>query len=272
MKRNDLFAAAMLMFSVLACVIPGAGQPAPLDPGMLPTMVVLTANAAMTQTAAVIPPPSLETPMPTPAPTEAFTATPKISLAGTSLILREDQSAVFIDHKAGIELEIPAGWMAVRLNEPEYYAAFTSPAASDPEILEHWTLVQSVNPDHFRLDAIDIRPGHVINGAVSYINVVFDPDDFRSLEELAETEKKDTKPFVNFEFISSDIRQIANGMRVLVIEQRWDASPEVVYYRGVFFRVPSGALLLAFFTTLSLKETVLPEFDQIVNSVTLINP
>jgi hypothetical protein len=270
MKRMNLIAGAMLLFSVLACVMPGAGQPAPLDPGMLPTMVVLTANAAMTQTAAVVPPPPLETPTPTLAPTEAFTATPKISLAGTSLILREDQSAVFIDHKAGIELEIPAGWMAVRINEEEFYNAFTSAAAADAAIRDRLARLQTLDSSWFRLDAIDIRPGHVYNGAASDINVIFQENDSRSFEEIAESEN--AQPLANFEVISSGYQRTANGMETLVMEHKWDVTTGTAYYKGVFFKIPSGLLVLDFYSPLDFKDTVLPDFEKVVNSVALIDP
>ena len=76
-------------------------------------MVVLTANAAMaSQTAAATTPLPTETATPTRLPTESATATPEVSFLGTSLILRDDQTTVFTDHQTGIELIVPAGWLA----------------------------------------------------------------------------------------------------------------------------------------------------------------
>lgn len=55
-----------MLLAIIACVVPGLGQPAAptLDVNNLPTVIALTANAAMTQTAAAAPPIPAETSIP----------------------------------------------------------------------------------------------------------------------------------------------------------------------------------------------------------------
>ncbi|MEK7226848.1 MAG: hypothetical protein AAB221_14345, partial [Bacteroidota bacterium] len=208
MKIKNYITSSILFFSIMACVVPGLSQPAApptFDLSKIPTMVVLTAYALEAQTAIAAPP------TPTLIPTESVSATPRISFSGTSLLLRDDQTTVFTDRQAGIELIIPAGWMPLRVNEQEYFDAFVSDAATDPAIYDRLTQIQTLDPAWFRLDAIDIRPGHIVKGIISDIDVIFLMNDPRSLEELSKDERNADHPFANFKFISSDYEQAANG-------------------------------------------------------------
>jgi len=204
-------------------------------------------------------------------PTATFTPIPQISLSGTSLIFREDRTTEFIDHKAGIGLTIPAGWLPVRPNESEFYSAFTLDVVQkNQEIIDRLAHIQSSDTNIFRLEAIDIRDGHIQDGILTVINVIFEEDDTRSLEKWAEAERKKKQPFENFKFISSNYPETASGVRVLVIEESWaSGKSNTIYYRGVFFSLPTGTVVLDFYTNDKFKETVLPDFEQVVNSLEL---
>ncbi len=280
MKTKTKVTGIVLFLSMLACVVPGLSQPAApanFDPASLPTMVVMTANAIASQTAAAATPTQLELPTLIPTstatlvPTESVTATPKISLSGTSLLLRDDQTAVFTDRPAGIEITIPAGWMPVRVNEEEYFAAYSNKAASDPAILDRLARLQTIlDPTWYRLNIIDIQPGHVINSAPVYINVIFQVNDPRSLEKLAQDEK--SKSYVDFKLISSNQQKAVNGMDVLVIEQSWSSTTVTIYYRGTFLKTSTGLVVFDFYAPIEFKDTVLPDYEKIVNSLVLLNP
>jgi hypothetical protein len=175
--RRTFFVSMIFLTTILACVVPGlqaapASAP-PVDTGSLSTMVAETVSAALVLTE------QAPTFIPTIIPTETITATPKVSLSGTSLLLRDDHTAVFTDRQAGIELIIPAGWMPIRVNEQEYLDAFSSNAAADLAIRDRLNYLQTLDPAWFRLDAIDIQPGHVFNGGITDINVIFQASDPR---------------------------------------------------------------------------------------------
>jgi len=212
---------------------------------------------------------ALVTTTPTTVPTVTFTPTPQISLSGTSLIFREDQTTEFIDHKAGIELTIPVGWLPVRPNESEYYSAFALDAVQkNQEIIDRLAQIQSSDTNFFRLEAIDIREGHIQDGILTGFNVIFEEDDTRSLEKWAEAERKKKQPFENFKFLLSSYPETASGTRVLVIEESWaSGKSNTIYYRGVFFSLSTGTIVLDFYTNDKLKETVLPDFEEIVDSL-----
>jgi hypothetical protein len=261
------------LLAILACALPGQTvQPAPVnDPNAISTAVAGTAHAAEQQTQQANPAPATATV----APTDVLTPTPKISVSRTSLSIREDQSTLFTDYKAGIQVIIPAGWMALRINEEEYLKAFDSDVVlQNPDINERLTIIRDANPDIFRLDAIDIRPGHIHDGLISDIMVVFEEGDIRSLEKWEQAERNRFHPQANFKFISASYPQLSNGMRILVIEQTWNANggKNTAYYRGVFFGLPTGTIVLDFQTNFDVKDTILLDFDQVVNSLTLISP
>jgi hypothetical protein len=143
---------------------------------------------------------------------------------------------------------------------------------ANQDIINLLTKIQSADTDFFRLDAIDIRDGHIHHGIISDINVIFQPGDTRGLDAWAQAEKKKKQPFENFRFISSSYPQTASGTKVLVIEESWAADPETIYYRGVFFSLPTGTIVIDFYTNILFKDAVLPDLEQVVNSVTLLNP
>jgi hypothetical protein len=275
MKPNKLYLSLsgfIILMTIVACVIPGqTTQPAPItNPSSVETAFASTARALAQQTETA----NGFTATPIIVPSDTLTPTPKISLAGASLVIRDDQSAVFTDHKAGIQLIVPAGWMPIRVNEEEYYRAFTLDVVLENQAFSnHLTNIQDANIDKFRLDAVDIRDGHTPDGILSNIQVIFEPGDLRSLEKWEQAERDRYHPFADFRFIASNYPQTANGTRVLVIEQSWSTGQtHTVYYRGVFFSLSSGTMVLDFYANNDFKDTVLPDFEQVVNSLTLLNP
>jgi hypothetical protein len=271
MNYKQIFFTALIFFtSILACVVPGlqtASAPAPtVDTDILSTVVAATVSESIAQTA------QATTPTPALMPTDTVTATPKVSLSGTSLLLRDDQTTVFTDREAGIEFVIPAGFMPVRVNEQEYYEAFSSNAATDPLIYDRLVQIQNADTTQFRLDAIDIRPGHVFNGIITDFHYVFKANDPRGLEEISENLRSADSIWVNYEFTSSRYEQAANGIKILVVERKYGPPTEAIFHRSIVFKIPSGMIVLDFYSPLDFKDTVLPDFEKVVNSLILLNP
>ncbi len=267
----------VILIAMMACVLPGQTmQPAPVtNPVNLETAVAGTAQAAEQQTQAANPVPATATI----APTATITPTPKISLAGTSLVIQADQSTLFIDHKLGFQLVIPAGWLVTRINEDEYFKAFTlDVVTANLPISDRLRSMQNNNTDYFRLDAIDIRSGHIVNGVIADITAVHQPPEIATtLEECLKVVKQSvsTSMAVGHKLLSSEYQQTTNGTRVLVVEESWTAASDMegkVFRKRVFFSLTSGITSLDFQTHMDFKDVVLPEFEQTVNSLALLNP
>jgi len=257
----------VLLSSLIGC---GKPQPAPItNPPAVETSLAGTARAFAKQTETA----NGFTVTPLVTPSLTLTPTPKISLNGTSLIFNEDHSSLFVDHRAGIQLTIPAGWMAFRVNEQEYYDAFTSEVVlANPALSDRLTQIQDANLENHRLEAFDIREGHIPNGIISDIEVIFQPGDTRSLEQWTKAEGNRKSLFKNYRVTSIGYPNTADGTRVLVMEQTWskDQSSKI-FHRAVFFSLPTGTVILDFYTNNAFKDTALPDFEWVVNSLTLLN-
>ena len=268
MKQN-LFYSILIGFVLLFGVY-GCGQAAAtptIDPAA-ETSLASTAVALAKQTEAVTPvtmTPSLTT-------TQTLTPTPKISLNGTSLEARKDRGTLFTDHKLGYQLTFPSGWLPVRINEDEYYKAFTLDAvAGNPTIVKFLTVLQNQDSNYIRVAALDIRPKQAKNGFVSGISVILQPETDITVEEWAETESVRANA-KGYQLLSLRFEEMTPGTRVLIREESWDSpTDEKVYRKRVFFTIPSGVLTIDFETGLDAKETLLSEFDQLVNSFTMLN-
>jgi hypothetical protein len=275
MKIKKYIAGAILFFAIIACVVPGLGQPAPtFDPNTIPTMVVLTANAAMAQTAAAA------SSTPTPVPIEPATATPRISLSGTSLFPRDDQTTLFTDHKVGIELVILDGWLAVRINEQEYFDSWMLPEVSDASFQNSLTSIKNLNPNEFRLFAFDIQEGHhPAGGFVTNINLLWQENQELSLDDkkdLQDIAKANSKAMPSLVILTKDISVTSSGIPIGVITSKvsgttMDGLKVVVYYKQIFLKARTGTLTITLTTTEELKEIVFPAFDAMIETITLVN-
>ncbi len=271
--------------TLLACTISGlVPQTAPeISPDTLATMVAGTAAALMTQTAQAaptatpspLPTPTFTPPTPPPSPTlpPGTLAPPSISSVGTTLIEQEDGSVAFTDITGNYDLLVPPGWIVVRINEPEYYAAWSRPEAANDAIRRALASIQAYNPERFRLFAFDGREGHLENDFVTNINLLWDPRDASSVEEaIQKSEQELTQSTPGLEVTETQITQTTVGEEVGLLSVEWDGRTITgqsvrVYQRQAFFDLPTGLLVVTLTTTTDLKEEVLPEFDLLINSV-----
>jgi hypothetical protein len=281
MSSKRFYLLAGLLVLVMACALPGLGAPAEVSEGQLATMVAGTAAAMATQTALAVPP--TETPLPSPTATSAPTETPLPSptptamisaLSQTSLQGMADGSVQFMDYKAGVKLFAPAGWTVFRINEQEYYDLWASELVNNPAISDFLGVIQTKNPDHFRLILLDARDEHLDTGFVNYIDVVYNPNDIRTLEEATEDEKK-ADAFVGTELISEEYGQTSTGLENSTLIKQFDGLTDAnetikVYYKRVYFRVADGIIAIGLQVPDEAKDSVLPEFDQMVDSLMIL--
>ncbi len=285
-KHSIVYIASICaLLLVLACVtIPAVSTQEPqqpvstADPDSFASMVAEAAGALMTQTAEAQPastsptpslPPPTETPLPTP------TETPLTSQAGTALSQLDDGSTQFIDNLAGVRLTIPAGWVTVRLNEPEYYQVW-SLTVDDPVLQHGLEGLQNLDPARFRLHAFNTQPDYVYEGEGSQINVVYVRDDVRTLEQIAEDEKQ-PQVFSGYALISSEFQVRPDGLEVFIIEEQWRGTSStkasvMLYYKGVLFKVPSGTVAVDLFVPFEIKHEVVPAFDQMIEQLVVYIP
>jgi hypothetical protein len=272
-KQRGLFATLILLTAALACVIPGTQTASTIPPTpdtRLGTMVAETVSAAVELTALAAP---TETPPPTPEPT--VTPTPEISGAGSTLTAQDDGSTLFVDERAGYQLTVPAGWLAVRVNEQEYYDAFQLSVLANERLTAALQSIQNLDPATFRLFVLDIDEEHIQNDIVTNVNLVWDPqttisfdteDDLQSLaDELPATVQGLTVTSVNIIVPISgvpygEIQSEISGLNTAGV-------PVTLYQKMAVFKLKTGTLVVTFTTEGGFTETTLPLFDGMLESL-----
>jgi hypothetical protein len=279
-NRRTFFIALTFLAAIIACIVPGlptASAPAPiLDTGRLETMVAETVSAAIAQTEQSRPTPTW---VPAAEPTQTQTATAEAATIGSTLSIQEDGSTVFVDERAGYAITLPDGWLAVRINEQEYYDAWTLAEAADPNIQEALLGIKTGDPNVLRLLAIDTQDGHIQSEFVTDINFIWDEpknisfDSIEDLQAIAE-ELPNTPAAFRFEVTTIQIIMSPNGIQFGVIEAKSSftntSGDEVgIYQKQVFFKGKTGTQSIIFTTVDGLKETTLPAFDSMLETIKL---
>lgn len=274
-KRRGLFATLILLTAALACVIPGTQTASTIPPTpdtRLGTMVAETVSAAVELTARAVP---TETPLPTATPEPTITPTPEISGAGSTLRSEEDGYTVFMDERAGYQFEVPPGWLAVRVNEQEYFDAFQLSVLANERLNAALQSIKNLDPNTFRLFVLDIDEEHIQNDIVTNVNLVWDPqttisfdteDDLQSLaDELPATVQGLTVYAVDIIVPVSgvpygEIQSEISGLNTA-------GAPVTLYQKMAVFKLKAGTLVVTFTTEGGFIATTRPLFDGMLQSL-----
>jgi hypothetical protein len=266
MQRNKLylFGGLLVTLSLVAACGRSARAVPTVDSSARETSLAATALAFGTAT-------------PSPAPTKTSIPTAVVSPQGTSLVTQEDGSVLFVDHKAGMQVTFPADWLAVRVGEPEYYEAWEKETTKSPVFMNVFISMQSTDPDQFRVTVIDTRSEPVTYENFSKMEVVYSPDDRRTLNEVRVAQTQKPLPLTKYKLLSSSLTKTSNGLDAAIIEFQWEStSPEKVtstsYHKEVIIKVPTGAVSIQLFTGLDQKDILVPVFDQVIGSLVFITP
>lgn len=269
--RNTLLFGSFILLLMIACG--RTVTPVPItNPGSVETSLAGTARwlARQTETAQGF------TATPPVVPTKTMTPTPKVSSAGTSLEILEDGSTRFTDHTAGIQVVFPAGWLAMRVGEPEYYQAWDKEAAKYPIFQDMFTSMQNTDPSQFRVTAIDTRSAPTYQ-TFSKMEVVFGSGDERTLNEVRMDQTNRKRALAKFKLLSSTLAKTADELEIAIVDFQWaSATPDnqifSSYHRDVIFKVASGTVALQLSTGLSEKDKLMPELEKVIESLVFLTP
>jgi hypothetical protein len=271
-----IFAASILLFAMLACAIPGqqaASVPTPtVDPAQLDAIVAETVAAALQQTASAPTATAAVTATRQPTPTETA-----IPLQQSSMTNQADGTTLFVDEKAGFNITVPPGWLAVRIDQIEYYDAFSLPQAEDPSVQTALMDINNLDPSVFRLFIFDLQDGHVQNGFVNNVNVIWKQGESISLktdEEIKEAAEELPSLVPGLVVLSSSISTTAANILTGVIlseiaSQQSDGNTLNLSRKQVFLNVKDGLLVLTFTSGQGIQDATLPFFDAMIESIQL---
>ena len=290
MTVRNLFIGMIFPAVLFACIatdlLPApSSSPTQLTTDSLGTIVVQTARVLATQTAAAVP--SLSpTPRPfitlePPIPTLRIVIPPTVDtsiLNETSLTRTEDGSTIFRDQNAGYEIAIPAGWLIVRINSPEYFAALTLPEAADPAIQRALANIQYQNSKLFRLFALDTRPGHVQHQYSTALNLVWDHGNHGSLENsLRQIVEQYPKLFNGVKMTNPVIRTNQEGLQFGIVESEWKTinisnQEFTLYQEQIVTKLDSGTLVVTLSTVDEMKDNLKSDMANIIDTISIASP
>ena len=309
MNKKTVFSAALILMSVLACAMPGSGTSQPesvatTNPDTISTMMVITAQSMAAQTVAAIismtpptpiptetatlaptlPPTSTSTPEPTSTPDVASspmeTATFAVNIAdqGTVLTKQGDASYHFADQGAGYEMDVPAGWLAVRVDQQELANAATLPEAADPSIQAQLQFIQKQDPKIFRLFGLDTRQGHNLNQFATNFNILWDVQDTGTIADtLAKVRQQYPIILPTANILVAEERTTNSGNQIGFVEteikSKTAAGQEFILTQKQYvFNLKVGKLVLTVSTTAEMKELITPEAEWMAESMKFAAP
>jgi hypothetical protein len=272
-----IFAVSLLWLTALACAIPGqaASIPTPtVDSAQLDAIVAETVSAALqlTASAATPTPPATSTLQPTIEPTISSTPLPQSSITQQS-----DGTLFFVDETAGFNMIVPPGWLAVRIDQLEYYDAFSLPQAADPNLQTALLQINSLDPKIHRLFIFDLQDGHLQSGFVNNVNIVLNAGSSISLktdEQIKATAAALPETVAGLEVQSSSVSETEDGIQIGVIiseleGQKEDGTKLSLFQKQVLLNVKGGVLVITFTTEQGIKDATLPFFDTMIESIQL---
>lgn len=269
-----IFAASILL-AMLACAIPGqqaASAPTPtVDAAQLNAMVAETVSAVLQQTALAATATPAVTATTQPTPTETAAPVQKSSITN-----QPDGTSFFVDEKAGFNLTVPPGWLPVRIDQIEYYDAFSLPQAADPLVQTALMDINDMDPQRNRLFIFDLQDGHLQSGFINNVEVVLGVNSISlktddELEVLAASLPFAVPGLVVQSFsVSETASNIQIGIIVSEIgSQKEDGTELALYQKQILINVKSGMVVLTFTTEQGIKDATLPFFDAMIESIQL---
>ena len=279
-RRSMFFILILILLTGLACAVPGVStvsNPAPsTDPGLLNTIVAETVAAAIVQTqraseslsSPTIVIPATETPAPVNAPLEP----------GSTLSAQNDGTILFHDEKAKLQMNVSPGWLPVRINQTEYYDAFSLPEAADPAVQAALAKINDLDPNFFRLFIYDLQDGHHLNGFVTNINVIWNIqgtinlNDDRDIKNVAESLPTSVPNLtVKSTSIGTTVNAIPYGVVLSEIPGKTDSGADILLVqKQVYLNLSIGSLVLTFTTDDAIKDATMPFFDSMVDSLQIM--
>jgi hypothetical protein len=277
--RRAMFAALILITTVLACVLPGQPSASSLPPTpdtRLDIMVAETVSAVLELTRQAVPAQTLP---PTSTLEPTIPPTPRVDSSGSALTTLEDGSAAFLDERGKYQITVPNGWLAVRINQQEFLDAWLLPQASNPALQRSLDSIQNQDPNLFRLFAFDLNEEHIDGGFVTNVNFLWNEQEEISLEDgtdlmaLADA-LPDSLP--GSEVLTVEIRPLENGISVGIVTSRLEATTlddvaVVLFQKQVFIDLPVGTLAVTLSTTETWREIIEPSFDAMLETFKFVD-
>jgi hypothetical protein len=286
-NRHIPVIALCALLAIMACAVPGAAgdatqaPAATADDARLQEMVEETVAVAIAETERAVPTREVQTVPGTAEPTDTAAATQEPVGTGSSLAAQTDGTILFVDERAAFQVNVSPGWLPVRIEEQEYYDAFSLPVAADAAVQRALMNIKTLDPNTFRLFIYDLQDGHLINGVITSVNFVWDPKTSISLEgeagvKAAADALAEAIPNLNvdsYEVSATTTNNIPIGVILSNIPGKtFEGTDVVLFQKQVYLNLPAGSLVISFTTEQNFKDATLPFFDTMVETIKINTP
>lgn len=270
MKKNSFRTALAVM---LLLVITLACNSANVLPGLFATA---TPTFTITPTF---------TPTLTPSPTSTSTPTPTLTPTplptGVSKVEKPGGGTVFTDYDAGFTLELSADWLVIPATVEDLEQMSEGLKASNPDLAKAMQNLKSVDSDALRLMALNQNKETQAGTMISNVNIVIQQEDLVMafpLDFFLDLNVEQIKAALpGAKVLSSGISENANGVEIGVIEIELKASTTVgqsvtAYEKLVFIKTETAMCVITFAGPSTRREDVVPMFDEVIDTIRLIQP
>jgi hypothetical protein len=234
-------------------------------------IILFTAVVMLTTLACGLP--NLKQFLPTP------TQTPTLPPTGTNETTLPDGSVVFSDFDNQYEVTFPEAWTIISLEKDDLDKIMDKVMETNPGMENVVSMVKNMDPNIFRIFAFDFRPEHIIDGASSSINILVQNDNavfrmpLKNLIDMNVASLPSQLPGATL--IDSKVTTSGSGLGIGVIEVSMPMTTSTgkqitLYDKMVHVKVGPRAVLMTFGCPSSLQEVMLPEFDKIIDSFTIL--
>ena len=269
MKTKNYITGSILFLVMLACAVPGLSQPASpptFDPSTIPTMVVLTANAAISQTAAAQP---VATEIPA-------------GMTNTTIVQVQDGTTKYSDYDGGFEIIFPVGWLAVRPNSDEFTTSLANEGAVNSMLHDQMTAdLAGYEANYDRLYSYVLRPDIEKNAIFGFSKLVWDSETTLPLDNITmgelvrDLESSGAIPGFRADTVQlhedSNVKMIEIGGRFTMSDGQGGNIP--FYSTIIFFKPTSNSGVRVTFTFLEdYHAQISMDVKSIIESIRMIEP
>lgn len=209
------------------------------------------------------------TPTPTFTPTETPTATPLPT--GVSVEKQEDGSTLFRDFDNKYQLVLAEEWVPIPFDQDELGELVNQLSQNNPKLKEAAEAFQNLDPDIFRLVALNQNQNYFVNGGAPNINISALEDKVMASMPLSFVTGALEESFTQrgTKVISTDVNIIdnANGVEVQFLDIEQEVSGIKIVQRLIVFQSDGNLILVAVTTSDRFKADVFASANLIGESI-----
>lgn len=216
------------------------------------------------------------TPSPTPTPTSTPTLTPTATPLPTGILIepQADGSTLFSDFDNKYQLILAEEWIPIPFDQGELGTLVDQLSQDNPKFKDAAEAFKDLDPDVFRLVALNQNPDYLENGGAPNISITALADKVLASMPLSFVTGALEESFAQrgTKVVSTGVNTIANsnGVEVEFLDIEQDASGIKVFQRLVVFQTEDKLILITVTTSENFKAEVFASADEIGASIKLL--